>query len=102
MVRITWSSDTLCSSCFVHRDAAGVDGFDGAHGVALDAGDLYQSTDGVAGHAQVVLHGDFGGVLDLSVGSAHRGGKPPAAMEQATPTSPWQPTSAPLMEAFSL
>ncbi len=26
----------------------------------------------------------------------------PAAMEQATPTSPWQPTSAPEIEAFSL
>ncbi|MNS99507.1 hypothetical protein D3C72_1339120 [compost metagenome] len=26
----------------------------------------------------------------------------PAAIEQATPTSPWQPTSAPEMEAFSL
>ncbi len=31
--------------------------------------------------------------------TAHR---PAAAMEQATPTSPWQPTSAPEMEAFSL
>src|SRR5690606_22897257 len=28
--------------------------------------------------------------------------RPPAAIEQATPTSPWQPTSAPLIEAFSL
>src|SRR6185436_9485850 len=28
--------------------------------------------------------------------------RPPAAIEQATPTSPWQPTSAPEMEAFSL
>ena len=27
---------------------------------------------------------------------------PPAAIEQATPTSPWHPTSAPEMEAFSL
>ncbi len=26
----------------------------------------------------------------------------PAAIEQAEPTSPWQPTSAPEMEAFSL
>ncbi len=26
----------------------------------------------------------------------------PAAIEQATPTSPWQPTSAPEMLAFSL
>jgi len=28
--------------------------------------------------------------------------KPAAAMERATPTSPWHPTSAPEMEAFSL
>ncbi len=28
--------------------------------------------------------------------------RPAAAMEQATPTSPWQPTSAPEIEAFSL
>ena len=28
--------------------------------------------------------------------------KPPAAMEQATPTSPWQPTSAPDSEALYL
>ncbi len=28
--------------------------------------------------------------------------RPPAAMEQAEPTSPWQPTSAPEIEAFSL
>ncbi|MNZ87402.1 hypothetical protein D3C78_1062580 [compost metagenome] len=28
--------------------------------------------------------------------------KAPAAIEQATPTSPWQPTSAPEIEAFSL
>ena len=28
--------------------------------------------------------------------------KPPAAIEQATPTSPWQPTSAAEIEAFSL
>ena len=26
----------------------------------------------------------------------------PAAIEQATPTSPWQPTSAPLIDAFFL
>ena len=35
----------------------------------------------------------------LPPSTAHR---PAAAMEQATPTSPWQPTSAPEMEEFSL
>jgi hypothetical protein len=28
--------------------------------------------------------------------------RPAAAIEQATPTSPWQPTSAPLIEALRL
>ena len=28
--------------------------------------------------------------------------RPAAAIEQATPTSPWQPTSAPEIDAFSL
>ena len=60
---------------FLHGDAGGVDGFDGAHGVAFNAGDLDEAADGVAGHAEVVLHGDFGGVLDLSVGAAEGGGE---------------------------
>src|SRR5260370_23329880 len=54
---------------FVHGHAAGVDGFDGAHAVALDAGDLDEAADGVAGHAEVVLRGDLGGVFDLGVGA---------------------------------
>ena len=63
---MTWSSETLCSSVFVQRHAAGVDGFHRAHGVALDAGNLHQAADRVAGHAEVVLHADLGGVLDLA------------------------------------
>ena len=53
----------------VHGHAGGVDGFDGAHAVALNAGDLDEAADGVAGHAEVVLHGDLGGVFDLGVGA---------------------------------
>src|SRR3546814_17839781 len=80
-----WSSD-VCSSDLVeaddmgavadHRDAAGVDGLDGAHRVAFDAGDLDEAANGIAGEAEVVLHADFGGVLDLGVGAAERGGQP--------------------------
>ena len=44
---------------------AGVHGPQGGNGVALDAGDLHQTADGVAGQAQMVLHGDFCGVLHL-------------------------------------
>src|SRR5690606_18470579 len=49
-----------------HGHAAGVDRLDRAHGVALDAGDLHQPADRVAGQAEVVLHADLGGVLDLA------------------------------------
>ena len=42
-----------------------VDGAHGGHGVALDAGDLYQSAHGIAGQSQVMLQRDLGGVLDL-------------------------------------
>jgi hypothetical protein len=57
----------------VHGHAAGVDGFDGAHAVALDAGDLDEATDGVAGHAEVVFHGDLSGVLHLFIGAVECG-----------------------------
>ena len=54
---------------FVHGHAAGVDGFDCSHTIALDAGNLDEAADGVAGHAEVVLHGNLGGVFDLGVGA---------------------------------
>src|SRR5450830_2044101 len=50
----------------------GRDGLDGAHAIALDAGDLHQAADGIAGHAQVVLDADFGGVFNLLVATAQR------------------------------
>src|SRR5580698_4889169 len=59
----------------LHGNAGGVDGLDGAHGVAFDAGDLNKAADGIAGHAEVVLHGDLGGMFDLSGSSAERGGE---------------------------
>jgi hypothetical protein len=49
-----------------------------------------------------VLHTDLGGILDLPILPPSAAMSPPAAMEQATPTSPWQPTSAPEIDAFSL
>ena len=57
----------------VHGEAAGVDGFDGTHTVAFDAGDLDEAADGVAGHAEVVFHGDLRGVFDLVVRSVECG-----------------------------
>ena len=45
----------------------------GAEGVAFDAGYLHEAADRVAGHAEMVLHGDLGGVLDLGVAAAQGG-----------------------------
>ena len=55
-----------------HRQPRRVDRLDGAHRVALDAGNLHQSRDRVAGQAEVVLHADLGGVLDLLVAAVER------------------------------
>src|SRR5699024_5291699 len=65
----------LVAAIAAEGDARGVDGLDRAHGVALDAGDLHQAADRVAGQAEVVLHADLGGVLDLHRGAAERGGE---------------------------
>jgi len=53
----------------MHGHSAGVDCFDCAHAVAFDAGNLNEASDGVAGHAEVMLHGDLGSVFDLGVGA---------------------------------
>jgi len=55
--------------------ARGVDGLDRGHGVALDAGDLDQAADRIAGEAEVVLHGDLRGVLGLRGTAAHHLGQ---------------------------
>jgi len=47
--------------------ARGVDCLQGAHGVALDAGDLDKTPDGITGEAEVMLHADLRGVFDLLI-----------------------------------
>ena len=59
----------------VERDARCMYGLRGSHGVAFDTGNLDEATDGIASHAEVVLHGDFRGVLHLSIGSTERRGQ---------------------------
>ncbi len=49
-----------------------VQGAGGGEDVALDAGDLDQAVDRVAGEAQVVLQAHLGGVLDLADGAAQQ------------------------------
>ena len=52
--------------------ALSIDGFDRAHGVTLDAGDLHQAADGIAGQAKVMLHADLGRVFHLvDIASQH-------------------------------
>jgi len=65
-----------------------VDRFDRTHRVALDAGNLHQPADGVAGHAEVVLHADLRACSTCALVPPIAAASPPAAMEQATPTSP--------------
>ena len=60
-------------SAIAAKRERGGDGLDGAEAVALDAGDLDETPDGVAGHAEVMLEVDLRGVLDLGVGAAERG-----------------------------
>src|SRR5512133_590763 len=67
----------------------GRDGLDRGHGVALDARDLHQSADRVAGQPEVVLDADLGRVLDLvrrpaedlrQAGRGHRAGRSDLAL----------------------
>src|SRR5207342_27612 len=53
--------------------ARGIDRLHRAHRVALDAGNLHQAADRIAGQAEVVFHADLGGVFDLAERSAQCG-----------------------------
>src|ERR1039458_8500543 len=102
MVRMTWSRETLWASCSLSamREAC----------TALAAPMALRSMQGICTRppmgSQVMPR-----LCSMAISAAcstcpllppSAAVSPPAAMEQATPTSPWQPTSAPLMEAFSL
>ena len=50
----------------VTGEGGAVDGAGGGEDVALDAGDLHQPVDRVAGQSEVVLQAHFGGVFDLA------------------------------------
>src|SRR5690606_8494420 len=79
-----------------------VDSLDGTHGVALDAGYLHQAANGVASKPQVVFHADSAAFSTWAGVPPSTAASPAAAIEHATPTSPWQPTSAPEIDAFFL
>src|SRR5437867_12091384 len=46
-------------SVALQREGSGVDGFDCAKCIALDAGYLHQTADRIAGHPEVMFHADF-------------------------------------------
>jgi hypothetical protein len=80
-----------------YRQPGGGDRLNRGDGVPLDARDLHEAADRVAGSIPISAAFSTWRGEPPSISA-----RPPAAMEQADPTSPWQPTSAPLMEAFSL
>src|SRR5687768_16625788 len=57
-------------------EARSLDRLDRADRVALDAGDLDQARDRIAGEAEIMLHSDLGGILDLPGRSTERRGEP--------------------------
>src|SRR6185312_2673405 len=63
---MTSSRDTLRLS-LIERDARSVYRLHRAHRVALDAGNLHQSTDRIAGHPGIVSDRNLRGMLDLPV-----------------------------------
>ena len=63
--------DVVCAVA-AQRHSSGIDGFYGSHGVALDAGDLHEAANRVAGESKIVLHADLGGILDLPWPSTER------------------------------
>lgn len=80
-----------------------IDGLHAADSVSLYTGNLHQAADRVARESEVVLHADFRGVFHLGWRTSEHLCQPCGrAIAQAEPTSPWQPTSAPEMDAFSL
>ena len=48
-----------------HGIRIGIHGTGGGIGIALDAGDLHQTTNGVAGQSQMVFQSHFGCIFDL-------------------------------------
>src|SRR5690348_5648767 len=58
-----------------HRHPLRIDRLHRPHRIALDAGNLHQPADGIAGEAEVVFHADLGSVLDLVHAAAERGGE---------------------------
>src|SRR5437762_6989015 len=59
----------------MQRERSSVDRLDRSKSVALDAGDLHETADRIAGHAEMMRHTDFGSILDLRIRAAKNGRK---------------------------
>ena len=59
-----------------HGEPSGINGFDGADGIAFNARDLDETTDGVTGETEIMFHGNFSGIFNLLIRAAHGSDKP--------------------------
>src|SRR3546814_1140654 len=72
-----WSSDVGSSDLAdmlpiaPQRERSGVDRLNRSERVALDTRHLEETSNGIAGHAGMVLHRDLSGIFDLRIGCAH-------------------------------
>ena len=101
MVRITLSSEMKCWPS-PRSHLRRVDGLHRGDRVALDTGYLDQPANRVAGQPEVVFQTDLGSVLDLRRGGAEDFRQAGGGHRAGRADSPWQPTSAPEIEAFFL
>lgn len=100
IVSITASRLTDMATVPAQRQIRGVDRLDRTLSYCARCTDLDQPADRIAGQPEIMLHADLGRILDLSVGPAERREfSAPAAIEHATPTSPWHPISAAEIDA---
>ena len=87
IVLMTLSSETRCCPSPRSASRAAVIALMRRDRVALDARDLHQAADRIAGQAEVVLHRDLGGVLDLRAACrrAPRSGRPRPSSRPSRP-----------------
>ena len=85
------------------RQARRLDRLDRADRVALDARHLDQPADRIAGQAEIMLHADLGGILDLA-GRCRRAPRsaPPRPSSRRPRPRPGNRPRRPEIDAFSL
>ncbi|MCY1536721.1 hypothetical protein D9M68_721900 [compost metagenome] len=102
MVRITWSSEMKCSPLPRRAICAALMAFTAAMALRSMHGTCTSPPTGSQVRPRLCSR-PISAAFSTCAGVAPRtSANPAAAIAQAEPTSPWQPTSAPEMEAFFL